>query len=151
MFGFFLTGICLAFILIFLSPVVMLSRWWSLPLAIIAFIDTVLVTVASIIGTVMSVVAQIALTAQSELNLRADIGVQMMVFMWIASVMTIVAFFIHAIMGCCCRIDRGGSASGTGASAVEEKKANDSATRRPALPDFLRRRKNPRQSTSTSS
>ncbi|KAG7147948.1 hypothetical protein HYQ46_003196 [Verticillium longisporum] len=27
----------------------------------------------------------------------------MFAFMWVASTATIVAFFIHAIMGCCCR------------------------------------------------
>ncbi|KAL2758716.1 hypothetical protein ACRALDRAFT_2063718, partial [Sodiomyces alcalophilus JCM 7366] len=102
MFGFFLAGICLAFLLMLATPVALRSRWWSLPLAIVAFLAAVLVTVASIIGTAMSVVAKFAITAQSELNLRADIGVRMFAFMWIASVMVIVAFFIHAIMGCCC-------------------------------------------------
>ncbi|KAG7135634.1 SUR7 family protein pun1 like [Verticillium longisporum] len=57
----------------------------------------------SILGTAMSVVARYALTAQSELNLRANLGARMFAFMWVASTATIVAFFVHAIMGCCCR------------------------------------------------
>ncbi|EGY18246.1 hypothetical protein VD0002_g3232 [Verticillium dahliae] len=103
MFGFFLSGICLAFVMLLVSAVAMRSRWWSLPLAILAFLDAVLVTVASILGTAMSVVARYALTAQSELNLRANLGARMFAFMWVASTATIVAFFVHAIMGCCCR------------------------------------------------
>lgn len=148
MFGFFLAGICLAFVLLFVGFLSLRSRWWSLPLAIFAFIDAVLVTVASIVGTAMSVGARIALTAQDELNLRADIGVRMFVFMWIASVASIVAFFIHAIMGCCCRIERGVRAS-TNGSPVNEKKARGDGSKKTGLPSFMRRRRSPRTSQST--
>ncbi|KAM0281573.1 hypothetical protein ACHAQH_003442 [Verticillium albo-atrum] len=103
MFGFFLSGICLAFVMLLVTPIALRSRWWSLPLAIFAFLDALLVTVASILGTAMSVIAKFALTAESDLNLRADLGINMFAFMWVASTMTIVAFFIHAILGCCCR------------------------------------------------
>ncbi|KAM0333050.1 hypothetical protein ACHAQA_001707 [Verticillium albo-atrum] len=139
MFGFFLSGICLAFVLILATPIAMRSRWWSLPIAIFAFLDAVLVTVASILGTAMSVVAKYALTAQSELNLRADLGIRMFVFMWIASVMTIIAFFVHAIMGCCCRIDRVDRVAGSTA-ATEKRPSGSSGGRGPVLPSFIRRR-----------
>lgn len=144
MFGFFLAGVCLIFVLMLLSPVVLRSRWWSLPVAILAFLATVLVTVASIIGTAMSIGAKFALTAQDELNLRADIGIRMFVFMWIASVATILAFFMHAIMGCCCRIDRGGTASAEGsiAAAQNEKAEKTSGAGKGAkLANFMRKRR----------
>lgn len=145
MFGFFLAGICLAFVLFLAGFVALRSRWWSLPIAIFAFIDAVLICVASIVGTAMSVGARFALTAQSELNLRADIGVRMFAFMWIASIASVVAFFIHAIMGCCCRIDRLGVVGGT-KGATEKKTAGAG---RPVLPTFMRRRRSPRDSSST--
>jgi SUR7/PalI family protein len=145
MFGFFLAGICLAFVMLFAGFIALRSRWWSLPMAIFAFIDAVLICVASIVGTAMSVGARFALTAQSELNLRADIGVRMFAFMWIASVASVVAFFIHAIMGCCCRIDRPGAVGEQ--THKSEKKASQPG--RPVLPTFMRRRRSPRDSSST--
>ncbi|KAI0601399.1 SUR7/PalI family-domain-containing protein [Biscogniauxia sp. FL1348] len=102
MFGFFLVGLLLSFILIFASPVVLYSRWWSLPLGLIAFITSLLVLVATILGTAMSLIAKYALSSQTDLGVSADIGVKMFAFMWIATAFTAIAFWIHAGMGCCC-------------------------------------------------
>ncbi|KAI0892274.1 SUR7/PalI family-domain-containing protein [Annulohypoxylon nitens] len=102
MFGFFLTGLLLDFVLIFLSPIVLYSRWWSLPLSLLAFIGTLLVLIASALGTAMSLVFKYALTSQTDLNVNADVGVKMFAFMWIATGFTLLAFIIHAGLGCCC-------------------------------------------------
>ena len=102
MFGFFLTGCALTFLLIFLSPLALRSRWYSLPLALVSFLDAVLVVTASAIGTAMSLVFKYAAESQSELNIRAYVGVQMLVFVWIASAFALLAFIIHAGLGCCC-------------------------------------------------
>ncbi|TDZ39791.1 SUR7 family protein pun1 [Colletotrichum spinosum] len=156
MFGFFLGGICLNAVLIPVTPLVLRTRWWSLPLAIFAGLAALLVTVASIIGTVMSVGARYALTQQSDLNISADLGVRMFVFMWIASALTLVAFILHAAMGCCCspRKERAAAAAAAaaGGDATGEQEKTETTTEskgeKPSrLPAFMRKR-SPRSSTS---
>jgi hypothetical protein len=102
MFGFFLTAAVLAFVLVFLSPLAVSSRWWSLPLAVVSFLEMMLVLAASIVGTAISVAFKYAAEAQSELNIHAEVGVKMFVFMWLATGFSIWAFAVHSGMGCCC-------------------------------------------------
>ncbi|KAH8881577.1 hypothetical protein GQ53DRAFT_473149 [Thozetella sp. PMI_491] len=102
MFGFFLTAAVLSFVLIFASPLAVLSRWWSLPLALLGGIATALTTAASIVGSVISFVFKYAAEAQSDLNIHAQVGIKMFVFMWLASGFALIAFIAHAGMGCCC-------------------------------------------------
>ncbi|KAK4131368.1 hypothetical protein BT67DRAFT_486332 [Trichocladium antarcticum] len=101
MFGFFLTGTVLAFLLVPLSLLAIRSRWWSLPLGIASFLEMVLVLAASIVGTAISVAFKYAAEAQQELNIRADVGVKMLVFVWLATAFSVWAFAVHAGMGCC--------------------------------------------------
>lgn len=135
MFGFFLTGICLNFLLMFASPLVIRNRWNSLALSIFGFISALLITVAAIIATAISVAFKIASTAQDQLNIKSDIGVQMFVFMWIAAIATDLAFLLHAAMGCCCKPQRRDRSRQPSPTSSNEK--------RPAiqLPSFVRRRR----------
>ncbi|KAI5359779.1 hypothetical protein Slin14017_G093400 [Septoria linicola] len=102
MFGLFLTGICLDFIVMFLLPLSVFTRWLSLPLSIITFLAALLTTAASIIATVMFIIMQNVITGATELNIRASIGTQMFVFMWIAAGASVIAFIIQMGMCCCC-------------------------------------------------
>lgn len=154
MFGLFISGISLAAALLIVTPLVMRSRWWSLPIAIFAGITGLLVTVASIIGTVMSVGAKIALTQQSELNINAVLGVRMFVFMWLASALVDLAAILHMAMGCCCsprkeREAAAAAAAAGGANNTPEKTTNttESGEKPSRLPAFMRKR-SPRSSTS---
>jgi hypothetical protein len=74
MFGFFLTSACLSFVLLFLMPISVLSRWWTLPIAILTFINALLCTAASVIATVMFVIFRNVISSVSELNISASIG-----------------------------------------------------------------------------
>ena len=53
MFGLFLTGACLTFVMIFFVPLSVYSRWASLPLMIFTFLAALFTTVASVLATVM--------------------------------------------------------------------------------------------------
>lgn len=106
MFGFFLTAAVLAFLMIFLSPLAVSSRWWSLPLAIASFLEMMLILAASTVGTVISIAFKYAAEAQQELNIHAQVGVRMFVFMWLATGFSIWAFAVHSGMGCCCTSKR---------------------------------------------
>jgi SUR7/PalI family len=102
MFGFFLTAALLNFIMIFASPLAIISRWWSLPIATFAFFSNLFVGAACIVGSVISFVFKFAAEAQSDLNIHASVGVKMFIFMWIAAGFTLWGFIVHAGMGCCC-------------------------------------------------
>ena len=50
MFGLFLTGTVLSFVLIFVMPISVFTRWLALPVAILAFLNALFVTVASVVA-----------------------------------------------------------------------------------------------------
>jgi hypothetical protein len=102
MFGAFLTGICMNFVSIFATPVVVYSRWWSLPTVIWTFIAALLTVLGSGIGTAMAVIFKTVITGQPDLNIGASVGIPMLVFMWIASACTVFAFLTHLFLSCCC-------------------------------------------------
>ncbi|PSR84174.1 SUR7/PalI family-domain-containing protein [Coniella lustricola] len=102
MFAFFLAGTVLAFCLSVLSPVAIFSRWVSLPMSIISGLTFVVIFAGSVIASVISFVFKYAATAQSSLNIHANVGIKMFVFMWLATGFAFIAFILHAGMGCCC-------------------------------------------------
>ncbi|KAH8160015.1 hypothetical protein CIB48_g8230 [Xylaria polymorpha] len=102
MFGFFLGGIILNAILLVSSLAVLYSRWWSLPIGIVSGISAVIVIVAAGLGTAISYIFQAALNSQPDLGVSASVGEKMLAFEWIAAGFTLLAFIMHAGLGCCC-------------------------------------------------
>lgn len=120
MFGLFLAGACLTFIMIFLGPLAVYSRWASLPLMILTFLAALFTTAATIIATVMVsetfvlwsqaivltflqfIIMQNTITSVEQLNIGASIGIEMFVFMWIAAGTAILAWIIQLSLCCCC-------------------------------------------------
>jgi hypothetical protein len=102
MFGFFILGIILAFVCIFVTPLAIYSHWWSLPLSILTFVTALFVVAASIIATVMFSIFKNVLTSEPGLNIGANLGLQMMVFMWIGAGGSLVGFVIQLGLSCCC-------------------------------------------------
>ncbi|EKV15416.1 Actin cortical patch SUR7/pH-response regulator PalI [Penicillium digitatum] len=79
----------------------------ALPMLILTFF-TALVTIAgSIIATVMFVIfANVFSNADQSINIQAHVGTQMLVFMWIASTFSLLAFILQ-IGSCCAACCRG--------------------------------------------
>ncbi|EMD60170.1 hypothetical protein GGP41_009558 [Bipolaris sorokiniana] len=102
MFGLFLTATVLSFVLIFVMPISVYTRWLTLPVAILAFLNALFVTVASVIATVMFVIFHNTITGVSELNIGADIGTTLFAFMWVASAFAIFAWLVQTGLCCCC-------------------------------------------------
>ncbi|TKA79885.1 hypothetical protein B0A55_03655 [Friedmanniomyces simplex] len=102
MFGLFLSGACLAFLMIFLVPLSIYSRWATLPIMIFTFLAALFTTVASVIATVLFVIMQNTITSVTQINIGARIGTEMFAFMWIASGAAIVAWIIQLGQCCCC-------------------------------------------------
>jgi len=135
------------FVSIFLAPVTLYSRWWSLPLTIWTFIAALLTTAASIIATVMAVIFRNVVTSQAGLHIGASIGVQMLAFFWVASAFSIFGFVIHFSLMCCCasRRDvktgrRKGANSAYGDVSNVEKTAQIGGKGRSRLPRFGRKK-----------
>lgn len=102
MFGLFITGTVLSFVLIFVMPISVYTRWLALPVAILAFLNALFVTVASIIATVMFVIFRNTISGVAELNIGAEIGTTLFAFMWVASAFAIFAWLVQMGLCCCC-------------------------------------------------
>ena len=102
MFGLFLTGACLTFVLIFIQLVSLYSRWWSFALMVLNFLNAVFITVAAVVATAMFVLMQTKLQGQNSVQIEARIGNTMFALMWIASAFAIFAFVIQLCLLCCC-------------------------------------------------
>lgn len=102
MFGLFLTSACLSFVLIFVAPISIYTRWLALPVAIFSFLNALFVTAASIVATVMFIIFRNTIGGVAELNIGADIGTYMFGFMWTASAFAIFAWLIQTGLCCCC-------------------------------------------------
>jgi hypothetical protein len=145
MFGFFMTGVCMNFVSIFITPIVLRSRWWSFPIAIWTFIAALLTTVATVIATVMFVIFRNVITSQAGLNIGGSLGTDMFVFMWMGAGFSIVGFIIHLCLSCCCasRRDvrtgrRKGNKKAYGDASTDEKKKPIAGRIRLAMPKFGR-------------
>lgn len=133
MFGLFLTGVCLSFVMIFIAPLAVLSRWPTLVIMLLTFFAALCTTVASVIATVMFIIMKDAVTSQHSLNIGASIGVEMFAFMWVASGAAIVAWLIQLCLTCCCasrRDVRRGRKRGS-KKAWENEKHADAAEDKP--------------------
>jgi hypothetical protein len=102
MFGLFLTGTCLSFVLIFIMPFSLYTRWLTLPIAILTFLNALFVTVASVVATVMFIIFRNVISSVAEININAEIGKSMFAFMWTASACSIFVWLIQMGMCCCC-------------------------------------------------
>ncbi|CAN9204327.1 unnamed protein product [Alternaria alternata] len=102
MFGLFLTATVLSFVLIFVMPISIYTRWLTLAVAILAFLNALFVTVASVIATVMFIIFRNTIGGVAELNISAEIGVTLFAFMWVASAFAIFAWIVQMGLCCCC-------------------------------------------------
>lgn len=102
MFGLFLAGACVAFVLIFLLPLAVYSRWVSFVLTIFTFLDALCITAASIVATVLFIIMRNVFRSNTEVNIGAKIGTTMFACMWVASAFSIFAFLFQFGMCCCC-------------------------------------------------
>ncbi|KAJ6131124.1 hypothetical protein N7523_001584 [Penicillium sp. IBT 18751x] len=135
MFGLFLTAAVLNFVMIFISPLAVSSRppqtikavvangghitgkpphrrgkfvlFRSLPMLFLSFFTALITIVASAVATVMwYIFANVFASAALDFNIEAHVGTQMMVFMWIGSGFSLIAFIVQ--FGSCCASCCGG-------------------------------------------
>ncbi|KGO38624.1 Actin cortical patch SUR7/pH-response regulator PalI [Penicillium expansum] len=79
----------------------------ALPMLILTFFTALVTIVGSAVATVMFVIfANVFSNADPSINIQAHVGTQMLVFMWIASAFSLIAFIIQ-IGSCCAACCRG--------------------------------------------
>jgi hypothetical protein len=79
----------------------------ALPLLILTFFTALITIVGSAVATVMFVIfANVFSNADPSINIKAHVGTQMLVFMWIASAFSLLAFILQ-IGSCCAACCRG--------------------------------------------
>jgi len=142
MFGLFLTGACLNFLMIFIVPFSVVSRWTSFPIALFTFLGALFTTVATVIATVLFIIFTNTITSATQLNIRANIGTEMFAFMWVAAVTSILAWLIQWFQCCCCasrRDVRTGRKSGSKkAWGTETPGVSEKPAKSKGLPIFSR-------------
>ena len=102
MFGLFLTGTVLSFVLITANLFSVYSRWLAFLIAVLNFLNALFITVASVVATVMFVIMQQKVSSQTEINVEAQIGKSMFAVMWVAATFAIFAFLVQLCLTCCC-------------------------------------------------
>ena len=70
--------------------------------AILAFLNALFVTAASIIATAMFIIFRNVISSVREINIGANVGVTMFAFMWVASAFAIFAWLVQTGLCCCC-------------------------------------------------
>ncbi|SPN97274.1 uncharacterized protein DNG_00788 [Cephalotrichum gorgonifer] len=126
MFILFFIGIVLSFVLVFLSPLVLRTRRWSLLVVTLSILAAVSTGGATVLATVFSLAAKYALTLQSELNISSAVSPLMLASTWIAALCTTTCFFLHSAVGCCCHVSRADTKQEAAGSLVmaEKKRFN---------------------------
>jgi len=127
------------FVFIFLTPVVLYSRWYSYHFVTFTFISALLTTAGSVTATVMFAIFKRVISSQKELNISASLGAQMFAFMWIGSAFSIGGWIIHFHLACLSRkkeksANKKDNAAGGIDGAVEKKRIG--LRRRLVLPRF---------------
>jgi SUR7/PalI family len=113
MFGFFLAGTVLTFLAIFLAPLGFSRKpRWShrgrrvffreIPLVLFTLITFILTAGASAVATVMFTIFRNVFQSAPQLNIKAELGIPMLAFMWIASVFNLIGFLFQ--LGTCCGV-----------------------------------------------
>jgi len=141
MFGLFLTGTVTEFVMIFITPLAIYSRWASLTVAPLTFLAALCTTIATVLATALFLIFKKAASSQSDLNIGATIGTKIFVFMWIATAFAILAFLIQMGLCCCCASRRDvkkGTKKGSKKAGIQD---GAYSTEKPPRKGMFRRKK----------
>lgn len=101
MFGTYFIGTIVSGLLVLLSPLVLLSRWWSVPIGILAAAAALSLFIGSALSTAVALAYRLAGSAVNQLDISVDLGTSMMALVWTASTLAFISLVLHAILGIC--------------------------------------------------
>lgn len=113
MFACFLVGAILSFLCIFLAPMGFSKKpRWShkgkrlflrqLPVTILTFLALLFTAAAAVMATAMFVIFRNVVGQAAEFNIEAELGTNMLAFMWVAVGMLLIGFIMQ--IGTCCGV-----------------------------------------------
>ena len=100
--GFFLAGACLSFVLAFLKPLMVTSRWTAFAISLLSFLNAALIFIASTVATVMFVIMRNVFDNADQVNINAKLGNTMLAMIWIATAFAVFSWLIDLSLCCCC-------------------------------------------------
>ncbi|CAK7216327.1 hypothetical protein SCUCBS95973_002775 [Sporothrix curviconia] len=101
MFGTCFVGVILAGVLIFVSPLVLLTRWLSLPVGLLAAVTAMCLFVGSGLAMTMALAYRLAGSAINQLNILVTVGDIMFGLVWAATAVSFAGLVMHAILAFC--------------------------------------------------
>ncbi|CAF9932061.1 MAG: hypothetical protein HETSPECPRED_008271 [Heterodermia speciosa] len=103
MFALFLISAPLSFVCMLLTPLSVFSRWATLPIAVLSFLCALVTNAACILATALFVIFKNVIVSRgTDINIGAEIGTRMFVFMWIAAGSSLFGWLVQMGMCCCC-------------------------------------------------
>ena len=100
-FGTYFVGVMLAGLLIVASPLVILTRWLSIPLGLLAAATAMCLFVGSGLAMTMALAYRLAGSAINQINILVTVGKTMFGLVWAATALSFIALVLHAILGFC--------------------------------------------------
>lgn len=102
MFGCFFASTMCAFICIFLCPVALLSRLWTIPVGIFALLTAIAACIGAAISTaIWTILTNIITGVAAEINIVPETGRAIFAFEWIAAGCALIAALIQLGLMCC--------------------------------------------------
>ncbi|CAK7201176.1 hypothetical protein SEUCBS139899_003879 [Sporothrix eucalyptigena] len=101
MFGTYFVGVILSGLLIFASPLVIFTRWLSIPIGLLAAATALCLFVGSGIAMTMALAYRLAGSAINQLNILVTVGDTMFGLVWTSTALAFIGLVMHAILGFC--------------------------------------------------
>ncbi|CAK7227382.1 hypothetical protein SBRCBS47491_006550 [Sporothrix bragantina] len=101
MFGTCFVGVILAGVLIFASPLAIITRWLSLPIGILAAATAMCLFIGSGLAMTMALAYRLAGSAINQINILVTVGDNMFGLVWAATALSFIGLVLHAILGFC--------------------------------------------------
>lgn len=99
MFATYFVGLILAGILAVGSPLVLLSRWMSLPVGLLAAVTSTSLFIGSALALAMALAYRLAGSALNQVNVLVTLGDTMFGVVWAATVLAFVGLVMHVVLG----------------------------------------------------
>ncbi|CAK7567979.1 MAG: hypothetical protein SEPTF4163_005957 [Sporothrix epigloea] len=101
MFGTCFMGVILSGVLIFASPLLLLTRWMSIPVGLLAAATALCLFVGSGLAMTMALAYRLAGSVINQINILVTVGDTMFGLVWAATTLSFISLILHAILCFC--------------------------------------------------
>ncbi|CAK7267481.1 hypothetical protein SEPCBS119000_002571 [Sporothrix epigloea] len=101
MFGTCFVGVILAGVLVFATPLLLLTRWMSVPVGLLAAVTALCLFVGSGLAMTMALAYRLAGSVINQINILVTVGDTMFGLVWAATTLSFIGLILHAILCFC--------------------------------------------------